>query len=165
MIRVGLRAMSSKGLNRGLWIATVAVLVVAAVQGLSGHWVTFYLIWPGSATYGHTIIQAMSDLANYHKAAGVAIAILSLLILILAFASKHNLYVRIFALLGFVLMVVTIIGGYKYVTSGFQDRWSLGQMADGFVGVFAAYFVQLLLMVKTPDVLSNLGKARNIPKG
>jgi hypothetical protein len=38
-------------------------------------------------------------------------------------------------------------------------------MADGFVGVFAAYFIQLLLMLKTPEFLLNLGKARNISKG
>jgi hypothetical protein len=157
--------MSPKIYQNGLWVATIAVLIVAAIQGFSGHWVTFFLIWPGSASYGHALIQAMSDLANYHKGAGVAVAVLSLVSLIFAFGARPNIYVRIFALVGFALTVVTVIGAYKYVTSGFQDRWSLGQMADGFVGVFAAYFIQLLLMLKTPEFLLNLGKARNISKG
>ena len=147
-----------------LWIATIAVLIICAVQGISGHWVTFYLIWPGSESSGQTFLRAMKDLANYHKAAGVSVGVLSILILILAFGSRPSIYVRIMALIGLALTVVTIIGAYKYVSSGFLDRWSLGQMADGFVGVFAAYFLQLLLMLKTPAFLLHRGKARNISK-
>ena len=134
----------------GLWISTIVVLLLAALQGLSGHWIAFFLLWPGGPSLGHAFLQAMVALSAYHRGAGFAIGAISILILFFAFFSKSTIYVRVFAIVGLVMTVVTAAGGFLYVTSGLKDRWSLGQMADGFVGVFGAYFIQLFFMNKTP---------------
>lgn len=134
----------------GLWISTIIVLLLVAEQGLSGHWVTFYLLWPGGPTLGNGFLNAMTVLGSYHRAIGFAIGAIAVLILFFAFFAKTSIYVRVLAILGFAMTVVTAAGGYVYVTSGFQDRWSLGQMADAFVAVFGLYFIQLFFMNKTP---------------
>jgi hypothetical protein len=134
----------------GLWIATIVALLLSALQGLSGHWIVFFLIWPMQPPFGQAFINAMVKLSSYHRMAGFAVGGLSVLILFFAFASKSSIYTRIFAVVGFAMTVLAAYGGYLYVTSGFQDRWSLGQMADAFIGVFGAYFIQLLFMIKTP---------------
>ena len=66
--------------------------------------------------------------------------------LIFALLSKPGVLVRVCAIVGLVMAGLATLGGYLYVTSVFKDRWSLGQMADAFVGVFGAYFVQLIFM-------------------
>ncbi|MDO8567830.1 MAG: hypothetical protein Q7R57_03850 [Dehalococcoidales bacterium] len=138
---------------RGLWICTLLVLLIAAGQGLSGHWVLFYLLWPGGSGVGQAFMLAMVKLGIYHIAAGFTVGILSILILIFAFLAKSNFYVRILAVVSFIITFVAVLGGYWYVTSGFTDRWALGQMADAFVGVFAGYFIQLIFMLVKPGSL------------
>ena len=135
---------------RGLWISTIAILLLSALQGLSGHWIVLFLLWPGGPASGTTFIQAMGDLSTYHRIAGFVTGALSILVLFFAFFSKATIYVRVFAVLGFAMTALAAIGGILYVTSRFLDRWSLGQMADAFVGVFGAYFIQLFFMNKTP---------------
>jgi hypothetical protein len=137
---------------RGLWISTLAILAVVSVQGLSGNWITFYFVWPGGPQdgLGLAFARAMAGLAAYHSVMGFIIGAIALVILILAFASRSSIYVRILAVLGFLLTASAAMGGILYTTSVFQDRWSLGQMADSFVGVFVAYFLQLFFMNKTP---------------
>ncbi len=134
----------------GLWISTIAVVLIAAIQGLSGHWLVFYLFWPGGPTLGSRLSQFVVWLGSYHRAAGFAVGALSLLVLFFSFVAKSSIYVRALAILGLALTVVTAAGGYLYVTSGYQDRWSLGQMADAFVGVLGIYLIQLIFMNKTP---------------
>jgi hypothetical protein len=135
-----------------LWISTIAVVLVAALQGLSGHWITFYLIWPGGPTLGPEpdFIRAMISLSSFHKVAGFVTGGLSVLITCLVFFSRTSVYVRAFAVVGLVMTALAVIGGVVYVTTGFLDRWSLGQMADASVGVSGAYFIQLFFMNKTP---------------
>jgi hypothetical protein len=140
--------------SRVLWISTLAILVVMSVQALSGNWITFLFILPGRpADLSLGFIQAMAKLSFYHQIAGFAIVCISVVILIFAFIHKTTLYVRIFSALGFVITVSAVIGGFVYVTSALEDRWSLGQMADSFVGAFAAYLLQLFFMNKTPGFL------------
>ncbi len=133
----------------GLWVSTGITLLIAAIQGLSGNWITFFLFLPGGPKFGSAFNAAMIDLASYHRTAGFIICGLSVITLIFAFSSKQNLLVRIFAVIGLVLTAVAAVGGILYVNSGTTDRLSLGQMADSFVGVFAAYFIQMIFMVKS----------------
>ncbi len=151
--------MLQKASLKGLWILTIVILLIAALQGISGHWITFFLLWSGGPSFGQTLIQILVALPSYHIKAGFAVGGLSVLILLLVFFSKSNLLVRIFAVLGFVVVVLAVMGGFLYVTSGLNDRLSLGQMADAFVGVFAAYFLQLIFMIKTPGFLRRRAEA------
>jgi hypothetical protein len=140
-----------RNLSLALWISTLAILVIMSIQALSGNWITFFLILPGGpANLSQSFIDALAKLAIYHKIAGFVIGGVSILILIFAFIQRSSIYVRIFAVLGFIITVIAGIGGFLFVKSGFQDRWALGQMADSFVGAYAAYFLQLLFMNKTP---------------
>jgi len=134
----------------GLWITTILIVLISAIQALSGHWVTFFLIWTGGPDYGNTFTQAMLALGNYHKIGGWVTGGLSVVILYFAFVSKSSVYTRIFAVVGFIMTVLAAWGGYLYVTSSFQDRMSLGQMADAAVGVTGVYLIQLFFMNKTP---------------
>jgi hypothetical protein len=148
---------------RGLWISTLAILLLTALQGLSGHWIIFFLLWPGGPATGHTFIQAMGDLSTYHRIAGFVIGALSILVLFFAFYSRSTIYVRVLAILGLAMTALAASGGILYFNSRFLDRWSLGQMADAFVGVFAAYFIQLFFMNGTPRFPWNRAKSARRP--
>lgn len=134
----------------GLWISTILILIVMAVQGWSGGWSAFYLVWPGYNP-GNTFLLFVARLALYHMRMGFfTIGALSVLIIIFAFLARSSIYVRIFAIVGLLLVALAAYGGLRFVTSSLQDRLSLGQMADSFIGVFAAYFLQFFFMNKTP---------------
>jgi hypothetical protein len=137
--------------STALWVSTLAILVLLSVQAFSGNWITYFLILPGApANLTQNFINSMAQLAIYHRIAGFVIGGISVLVLIFAFIGRSSIYVRIFAVLGFIITVSAGIGGYLFVKSAYQDRWALGQMADSFVGVYAAYFLQLFFMNKTP---------------
>jgi hypothetical protein len=133
----------------GLWISTILILILVAVQGVSGNWTVFYLLWPGY-TAGETFLRIVVWLSLFHIKTGFAIGAISILVIIFAFLSKSNWYVRIFSLLGLAVTISAAMGGYLFVTTAFQDRLSLGQMADSFVAVFAAYFLMFFFMNKVP---------------
>ena len=130
---------------KGLWIATILILVLDVAQGWSGGWSAFFLDWPGADVTNY-FLMFTAKLALYHHKMGFAIGALSILIIIFAFLAKSNLYVRVFAVLGFVTTFLAALGGILYVESGLQDRLSLGQMSDAFIGAFAFYFLLLFLL-------------------
>jgi hypothetical protein len=107
----------------------------------------------GPANLSQSFIDALAKLAIYHKVAGFVVGGISILVLIFAFIRRSSIYVRIFAVLGFIITLIAGIGGFLFVKSGFQDRWALGQMSDSFVGAYAAYFLQVFFMNKTPRFL------------
>ena len=139
--------MSQKTYVTALWVSTIAILATSAFQALSGHWVSFFLFWPGFQSLDR-YLGFLNTLASMHRAIGFATAGLSLVVLLFAVLSKPRMAVRLFAVLGLAMVALAAIGGYLYVTSVFKDRWSLGQMADAFVGVFGAYFLQVLFMAR-----------------
>lgn len=141
-----------RNLSIALWVSTIVLLLLLSLQALSGNWVTFFLILPGGPTnISQSFIGALAKLAIYHKLMGFVMGGISILVLIFAFICRSSIYVRIFAVLGFIITISAGIGGFLFVKSGFQDRWALGQMADSFVGEYAAYFLQLFFMNKTPN--------------
>jgi hypothetical protein len=141
---------SQHSLSIALWVSTIVILVLVSLQGFSGNWVTFFLILPGgSSAFSQGFIPVLVKLGLYHRIMGFVITLLSIVVLVFAFLKKSSIYVRVFAVLGFVLTVVAAYGGYLFFTSRYQDRLSLGQMADAFVGVDAAYFLQLFFMNRT----------------
>jgi hypothetical protein len=135
---------------KGLWISIIALLVLMTVQGFSGNWITIFLRWPGAPNLSDQFIQAMIGLSSYHSFMGFAIGCVSVLALVFAFTSRSSIYVRILAVLGLVIMASAAMGGILYFSSGYRDRWSLGQMMDSFVGAYAAYFLQLFFINRTP---------------
>jgi hypothetical protein len=141
--------MSQKATRVALWISAILILLLIAAQGWSGQWVVFYVLWPG-AKIGNTLATVAGHFSGYHVKMGFAIGAVSLLILILAFFSRSSLYARILAIVAFALVVLAAAGGVQFVRSGFQDRVSLGQMADSFLGAFAANFLLLFFLNKTP---------------
>jgi hypothetical protein len=143
----------------GLWISTILALLIAALQVLSGHWVSFFLLWPGGPSLGIIFIRGLMALAIYHRIAGFAIGGLSILILLFAFFSRSSIWVRSFAIMGLVMTALAASGGILYITSSLMDRLSLGQMADAAIGVFGAYFIQLFFMNKTPRLPWQQAKA------
>ncbi len=151
--------MLKKVSRTGLWVSTIVVLIISAIQGLSGHWIAFYVYWPGQTSFGQNVIQILIRVSQYHIRAGFAVGVISVLILFFAFFSKSNILVRIFAVVGFIIVVLAVMGGFLYVTSNYQDRLALGQMADAFIGLFAAYFLQLIFIIKTPGFLRSRSKA------
>jgi len=138
-------------LSIALWVSTIVVLVLITVQAFSGNWITYFLILPGGpANLSQGFIEGLVKLSIYHKIMGFVTGLVSILVLVFAFIHRSSVYVRIFAVLGFIITVSAGVGGLLFVQSGFQDRWPLGQMADSFVGAYAAYFLQLFFMNKTP---------------
>ncbi len=142
--------MLNKVVRPGLWVLTILAVLLAAVQALSGHWIVFFFLWPGGPSFGSGFTAAMLDLGAYHRAAGFAVGGIGVLILACVFLSRWNNYVRFLAILGLALVGLCAAGGYQYYTSGYADRWALGQMADAFVGVLGVYLIQLFFMNRTP---------------
>jgi hypothetical protein len=139
--------------SKSLWISTLAVLVLMSIQAWSGNWITFFLILPGgSGGLSDQFLKAMAGLSVYHAIMGFLIGIGSIIVLIFAFTSKSSIYVRIFAILGLIITASAAMGGVLFTQSGYQDRWPLGQMADSFVGAFAAYLLQLFFMNRTHNL-------------
>ncbi|MGA2159266.1 MAG: hypothetical protein WB588_02865 [Dehalococcoidia bacterium] len=142
-----------KGSLRALWISTLAVLVLMSIQAWSGNWITFFLILPGGPSDLSTqVLKAMAGLSVYHAIMGFLLGVGSIIVLIFAFIYKSSIYVRIFAILGLILTASAAMGGILFQQSGYQDRWPLGQMADSFVGSYAAYLLQLFFMNRTPNL-------------
>ena len=133
----------------GLWISIILVLILTTVQGVSGNWTVFYLLWPGYNA-GDTFLRIVVWLSFFHIKTGFAIGAVSILIIVFAFLSKSNWYVRAFSVVGLAVMFSAAMGGYLFVTTAFEDRLSLGQMADSSIAVFAAYFLMLFFMNKVP---------------
>jgi hypothetical protein len=144
---------------KGLWISTLLILVLNVAQGWSGGWSAFFLDWPG-ANVSNSFLMFTAKLALYHEKMGFAMGALSILIIIFAFLARSNLYIRVFAILGFVTIVLAAWGGILYVESGLQDRLSLGQMSDAFIGAFAFYFLLLFLLNRTPRFPWDRNKSR-----
>jgi heme A synthase len=133
-----------RNLSTALWASTGVILALLTLQGLSGNWITYFLVLPGGpAGLSQVFIGGLVSLALYHRVTGFIIGFLSILVLILAFVRRWSNYVRLFAVLGFIITALAAMGGYLFVKSGFEDRWALGQMSDAFVGAYAAYFLQL----------------------
>jgi hypothetical protein len=141
--------MQHRGCKWGLWISTIVILVLFTAQGWTGNWATFYLLWPGS-NVSDMFLQVTANLAVYHMKMGYAIGAVSILIIIFDFLAKSNIYVKVFSILGLIITAVAALGGYLFVSSSFEDRLSLGQMADAFIGAFIAYFLMLFFMNKVP---------------
>jgi hypothetical protein len=130
-------------------------VVVSAIQVLSGNWITLYLFWPGGPGTAPSFIQAMIDLANYHRYEGFIIAGLSVLVLLFAFLAKPNIFVRIISVIGLIMVGLAASGGILYVMSNTQDRWNLGQMMDASAGVLIIYLVQIIFMFFIPWLMRN----------
>jgi hypothetical protein len=133
-----------------LWISTILIILIAAIQGLSGNWITFFLIWSGGPAWGDAFTRAMGSLASYHTFMGFAMGVLSILIILFAFYSKSSRWVKIISIIGLVMVALAASGGMIYVNSGLQDRVALGQMADALVGTLGIYLIQLFFMNRTP---------------
>jgi hypothetical protein len=136
--------------QRALWVSTILMVLVSAVQGISGNWITFFLIWSGGPAWGDAFTRAMGSLAAYHMFMGFALGALSILIILLAFYSKSSRWVKIISIIGLVMVALAASGGMLYVNSGLQDRVALGQMADALVGTVGIYLIQLFFMNRTP---------------
>jgi hypothetical protein len=133
-----------------LWISTILIILISAIQGISGNWITFFLIWTGGPAFGDAFTRAMGSLANYHIVMGFAIGAISILIIVFAFNSRSSLWVKIISIIGLVMVALAASGGMLYVNSGLQDRVALGQMADALVGTIGIYLIQLFFMNRTP---------------
>jgi heme A synthase len=129
-----------------LWVATILILVITTVQGVTGRWYVFYFLWPNGPTIASWFMPYLVKMGPFHKVVGFVIGGLSILIFIFALGSKSRGWVKIFAFVGLVVTIVAAVGGIMYVTSGLKDRWSLGQMADAMSGVLLAYLVQFYFM-------------------
>jgi hypothetical protein len=141
--------MVQKGSLIGLWASTIIILLLSGLQGFTGNWIVIFILWAGGPTLGAALTRILATMPNYHILAGFIIGIISILALIFAFFSRTHILVRVFAVIGFITVTLAVWGGFLYVTSEFQDRLSLGQMADAFVGVFAAYFLLFVFLYRT----------------
>ncbi len=147
---------SQRKLSVTLWALTGVILALLTLQGISGNWITYFIILPGGpAGLSQILIVFLVKLVLYHRIMGFVIGLLSILVLIFAFLRLWSKYVRLFAVLGFIITATAAMGGYLFVKSGFTDRWPLGQMSDAFIGCYAAYFLQLFFMNKTPGFRSS----------
>jgi hypothetical protein len=129
-----------------LWVLTIAILAVIAVQGLSGNWVTIFFVLRGGTQLSLDFLAAMGGLAQYHIIMGFITAAFAFLVLVFAFLRKSHILVRLAAIAGLLLVGSAILGGYLYVQDGLQDNWPLGQMMDSFIGAFAAYALMVVFM-------------------
>ena len=135
----------------GLWISTILVLILAAVQGVSGNWTVFYLLWPGYNA-GDIFLRVVVWLSIFHIKLGFAIGAVSifLLIIIFAFLSKSNWWVRIFRVVGQGVTSSAAMGLVFLCTTA-SNRSSVGRWRTALLSALqAADLLTLFFMNKAP---------------
>ena len=152
MSEVITRARSRPARLRALRGLLVTTLVILAVQGWFGDFVTVFVspangITPPAITPSG-LIHALQSLPTpffplWHAFEGLALVVLSITIAVLAFAWSRSRGVRAWAVVGLVAVLSAALGGFLFVKSGFADGGNSMQMGGSFIGAFAAYFLTL----------------------
>jgi hypothetical protein len=130
----------------------VATLVILAVQGWFGDFVTVFVapasgitappVTPGGLIHELQILPT-PFFPLWHAFEGMALVILSITIAVLAFAWSRSRGVRAWALVGLVAVSSAALGGFLFLKSGFADGGSSMQMGGSFIVAFASYFLTL----------------------
>jgi hypothetical protein len=137
---------------RALRALIVVVLVVLAAQGWSGDTVNIFITPSGGTTPPPDtpggMIQALQGLetpffAMWHAFQGLALVLLAVFVLVLAFAWSRSRGVRAWAVVGLLSVLSAALGGYLFVRSGFADGASSAQMGGSYIGALASYFLVL----------------------
>ena len=134
---------------RGLLVAT---LVILAVQGWFGDFVTVFVapasgMTPPSVTPSGLIheLQLLPTpfFPLWHAFEGMALVVLAITIAVLAFAWSRSRGVRAWAVVGLAAVISAALGGFLFLKSGYADGGSSMQMGGSFIGAFASYFLTL----------------------
>jgi hypothetical protein len=137
---------------RGLRALIVVVLVLLAAQGWFGDTVSIFITPSGGTTPPPDtpggLIQALQGMKTpifpmWHAFQGLALALLAVIVLVLAFAWTRSRGVRVWAVVGLLSMLSAALGGYLFVRSGFADGASSAQMGGSFIAAFTSYFLVL----------------------
>jgi hypothetical protein len=137
---------------RVLRALVVATLVILAVQGWFGDYVTIFVTPAnGIARPSPTLDGFVRELQKlpspffpaWHAIEGIVLVLLAIAVLVISFAWSRSRGVRIFSVVGLLSMLSAALGGYLFVNSGFGDGGSSAQMGGSFLGAFASYFLVL----------------------
>jgi len=144
---------------KSLRVMIVITLILLTIQYELGMYVNLSPNLPELAPFGFSLMKISDALhlagpvALAHAVLGSLLTLMSILTLILSLRSKIR-SVQIFGSLGFLTMLVAMIGGILFTLSGFQeDHYSLA-MASNFILTFIFYFLELYFLKpdsKTPN--------------
>jgi hypothetical protein len=134
---------------RGLLVTT---LVILAVQGWFGDFVTVFVapangIQPPALTPG-SLLRELQLLPTpffplWHAFEGLALVVLAITTVILAFRWSRSRGVRAWSVVGLIAVLSAALGGLIFVESGFAAGGSSMQMGGSFIWAFASYFLAL----------------------
>jgi hypothetical protein len=137
---------------RALRALVVATLVILAVQGWFGDFVTIFITPANGITpplpSPNGIVHELQMLPSpffpiWHTFEGLALLPLAVAVLVLSFTWSRSRGVRIWSVIGLLAVLSAALGGYTFVRSGFADGGSSAQMGGSFIGAFASYFLVL----------------------
>lgn len=134
---------------RGLVVAT---LVVLAVQGWFGDFVTVFVTPAnGISQPPLTVAGLLHELQLlptpffpiWHAVEGLVLVVLAIAILVLSLGWPHSRGVRVWSGLGLLSVLSAALGGLLFVKSGYADGGNSMQMGGSFIAAFASYFLVL----------------------
>ena len=136
---------------KSLQIMVIITLILLTIQYELGMYINLSPNLPELAPFGFSLMKILDVLhlagpaALAHAVLGSLLTLMSILTLILSLRSKIR-SVQIFGSLGFLTMLVAMIGGILFTLSGFQeDHYSLA-MASNFILTFIFYFLELYFL-------------------
>ena len=140
-----------------LRVMVVIMLILLTIQYELGMVINLSPNLPELHPFGFSLLAISEALhlagpvALAHAVLGSLLTLISILTLILSLRSKTR-SVQILGSLGFLTMLVAMVGGVLFTLSGFQeDHYSLA-MASNFILTFIFYFLELYFM--KPDSIT-----------
>jgi hypothetical protein len=137
---------------RGLRALVIATIILVGVQGWFGDSIAIFVTPPDptirpAQTLGGLVgaLQALPTpfFPVWHTFEGLALVVLGIAVLALAFAWSRSWAARIWAAIGLLSVLSAAYGGYQFLSSGFGDDASSAQMGGSFILSFASYFMVL----------------------
>jgi hypothetical protein len=126
-------------------ILLIVTLVILTIQGWSGDTVNIFFV-PSTPTTPSSFfdgVESAGALLVLHASEGILLSILAVAVFVLSFVWSKSRVVRISSGLGLLFVILVAVGGFEFVVSGFSDSAGSAQMATGFLGSYAMYFVAL----------------------
>jgi hypothetical protein len=133
---------------RPLLILVIHILIGLTAQAWLGDFVNLFAVFP-NGTVGHTLggffraVIAAGNLEVAHAILGALLLIFAIAILVVSFRGATHKGARICAIIGLIAIMSAAYGGIAFVFSGFKDNGNSMQMAGGFIGAYASYFLVL----------------------
>jgi hypothetical protein len=133
---------------RPLRLSIVATLILLSLQGWTGDFVNVFVTTSAATNVNQSIGGFFQAVVNggpfliWHGMEGFLILLSAIGVMVVSLR-YHRRSVKIGAVLGLITVLVSGLGGYLFVLSGYTAGGNTMQMGGSFEGAYALYFITL----------------------